>query len=121
MKLLMLAKESPADFAKRDNPDEFGGYMGAWYAFSNALQEAKILSDAAALEKPDTATIVSVRDGERHVEDGPYPDAREQLGGFFVIDVDSLDTAVEWAAKCPAALHGCVDIRVIPDLEEHAK
>ena len=56
-----------------------------------------------------------MRGGVRKVEDGPFPDTKEQLGGFFVVDAPDMKTAVAWAAKCPAAKHGFVDVRVIPD------
>ncbi len=121
MKLLLLANEAPEDFALRENKGEFDSYMGAWYAFSEAMSDAGVTLDSAALQPPSTATVVSVRNGARHVEDGPYPDAKEQLGGFFVIDAPDLETGAEWAGKCPAAERGFVDVRVIPNLEEHAK
>ncbi len=121
MKLLILANEAPEDFALRDNKKEFDGYMGAWYAFGAAMTEAGVHLGGEALEPPSTATVVSVRDGVRRVEDGPYPDAKEQLGGFAVIDVPDLETGAEWAAKCPAAERGFVDVRVIPSLEDHTK
>lgn len=119
MKLLLLASEAPEDFALRENKEKFASYMGEWYAFSEAL--GGVSQGGAALQPPSTATVVSVRDGVRHVEDGPYPDAKEQLGGFFIIDAADLDEGAQWAAKCPAAKNGHVDVRVIPTAEEHAK
>ena len=52
-----------------------------------------------------------VVDGKRRVQDGPFADTKEQLGGFFVIDVPDLDTALSWAARCPAAASGAVEVR----------
>ncbi len=122
MKVLLLANESPADFELRDNKQRFDSYMGAWYAYGDSLEKAGIFLQGAALEPPSTATVVSVRNGIRKVEDGPYPDTKEQLGGFFVIEVANLDEAANWASKCPAAKSGFVDARVIPNFhEEHAK
>ncbi len=118
MKIMLLANEAPEDFALRDNKDKFDAYMGEWYAFGRALREADAMGESAALEAPSTATVISVRDGVRKVEDGPYPDTKEQLGGFCIIDVDDMDRAVEWAAKCPAAKNGYVDVRPVPFLEE---
>lgn len=117
MKVMLLANEAPEDFALRDNKEKFDGYMGQWYAFSGSLQEAKVYDTGAPLEQPATATVVSVRNGVRKVEDGPYPDTKEQLGGFFIIDAPDLKTASEWAAKCPAARNGFVDVRAVPYLE----
>lgn len=58
-----------------------------------------------------TATTVRIRDGKRHLHDGPYADTAEQVGGYIVIDVANLDRALEWVEKCPAASSGAVEIR----------
>lgn len=121
MKLLLLANEAPEDFALRENKEEFDSYMGAWFAFGEGMRNAGIDHTGAALEPPATATVVSVRDGVRHVEDGPYPDSKEQLGGFALFDAPDIETGAKWAAKCPAAERGFVDVRVIPSFEEHTK
>jgi hypothetical protein len=56
-------------------------------------------------------TTLRQRDGKRQVQDGPYADTKEQLGGFYEIDVPDLDTALDWAARCPAAATGAVEVR----------
>ncbi|MEO1252424.1 MAG: YciI family protein [Pseudomonadota bacterium] len=121
MKMLLLANEAPHDFALRDDGAKYDTYMGAWYAYSAEMKEAGVTLDGAALQPPETATVVSVRDGQRRIEDGPFADAKEQLGGFFVIEAPDLKAGADWAAKCPAAKTGFVDVRVIPSHEEHAK
>jgi len=118
MKIILLANVAPDDFALRDDAAKAGAYMGEWYAFGNAMREHNIYVDGDALEAPATATVVSVRDGVRTVEDGPYPDTKEQLGGFCVIDAPDMATAQEWGAKCPAVKNGFVDVRAVPILEE---
>lgn len=119
MKVMLLAYEAPEDFALRDNKAEFDSYMGAWYAFSEALsKEGKKDDNGAALEAPSTATVVSVRNGVREVQDGPYPDTKEQLGGFLIMEVADMDEAARWAAKCPASENGFVDVRPVPYLEQ---
>ena len=65
----------------------------------------------APLKDAATATTVRLRDGRRHVQDGPYAEAKEQLGGFIILDVASLDAALGWAARCPAAALGAVEVR----------
>jgi hypothetical protein len=60
-----------------------------------------------------TATNVRVVDGRTHVVDGPYAETKEQLGGYHVIDVPDLDTALAWAARCPSAGRGCVEVRPV--------
>lgn len=117
MKVLLLANEAPEDFALRDNKEKFDTYMGQWYAFHEGLVEKGVYLDSAALEPPSAATVVSVRNGVRKVEDGPYPDAKEQLGGFFVIDATDMKTAVELASACPAAKNGFVDVWGVMNLE----
>lgn len=121
MKVMLLANEAPEDFALRDDKKKFDAYMGEWFAFSGAMRKANVYDDGEALKEPTTATVVSVRDGTRRVEDGPYPDTKEQLGGFIIIDVPDMAAAAEWAKKCPAAKNGFVDARVIPDFETGAE
>lgn len=65
----------------------------------------------AALQPPSAATTVRQQNGKQHVQDGPYADTKEQLGGYFVIEVPDLDKALEWAARCPAAAAGAVEVR----------
>lgn len=115
MKAMILAFESPGDFAKRSDKAQYESYMAGWYAFGGALEKAAILRSGAALHGPDTATMVSNEGGRRRVEDGPFSDSKEQLGGYFIIEVGSLDEAAAWASKCPAAVNGRVDVRVVPD------
>ena len=117
MKVMILANEAPEDFALREDKKQFDGYMGEWYVFGEELGKAAGGYEGAALEGPETATVVSVRDGARHVEDGPYPDTKEQLGGFFMVDAPDLETAAAWAKKCPAAKNGFVDVRAVPYLD----
>lgn len=114
---MLLASEAPEDIALRDDKEKFGAYMGEWFAFGDALRKAGVYDAGAPLEAPATATVVSVRAGVRRVEDGPYPDTKEQLGGFVIIDVPDMETAARWAAKCPAAKNGFVDVRAVPYLE----
>jgi hypothetical protein len=68
---------------------------------------------AAPLRWSDTATTVRVRDEETVVTDGPFAETKEQLGGFFLVDVASVEEARAWAARIPAARHGSVEIRAV--------
>jgi len=85
----------------------------AGMAYGEALRAAGIVVFAAGLLPPDKATMVSVRDGKRHVHDGPYAESKEFLGGFVIIDVPNLDAALEWAARNPAAGGGVVEVRPV--------
>ncbi len=118
MKILLLANEAPEEFARRNDQKDLKPYMGEWYVFSEAMGKAGLTPSGAALGQPSTATVVSVRDGKRLIEDGPFPSAKEQLGGFFIIDAADMESAVEWAAKCPASKAGFVDVRPVPYLED---
>ena len=84
----------------------------AYAAFTRALVEAGLLRGGEALALPDVATTVTLHDdGPPRVQDGPFADTKEQLGGFFLIEVDDLDVALRWAARCPAARTGRVEVR----------
>lgn len=112
MKFTILIYEPPANFAARQadglpNPTE----MAAYYAYSKALQDAGAMVGGSGLLPPRTATTVRLRDGSRHVQDGPFADTKEQLGGYYVIDVPDLDAALSWAARCPAAASGSIEVR----------
>jgi hypothetical protein len=111
MKFMMMTYETPDAFETRKDPNRGPGYRAAWMAFGQALREAGILEGGAGLEPPETATTVRVKEGKRLVQDGPFADAKEQLGGFYIIEVQSLDKALEWAARCPGASDGVVEVR----------
>jgi hypothetical protein len=111
MKFAMLIYESPDAFASRKNDGPRDPYTGAWRAYHKALVEAGVFVGGDPLEVPETGTTIKVRDGKRSVQDGPYADTKEQLGGFTILEVPSLDAALEWAARCPAASYGVVEVR----------
>lgn len=105
--------EVDADFAARQDPEKAGAYWGAWGAYANAISEAGIFVSGAGLQPPATATTVRVRGGKTQVQDGPFADTKEQLAGFFVIEVPDLDAALAWAAKAPAAATASVEVRPV--------
>jgi len=85
----------------------------AYAAYAEALGEAGILKGSNRLKTSTAATTVRIVDGKSQVLDGPYADSKEQIGGYFLIDVPNLDAAMSWAARCPAASHGVVEVRPI--------
>jgi hypothetical protein len=85
--------------------------VAAWRAYYHALLEAGAYVSGAPLNDVATSTTVRVRDGKRHVQDGPFAEAKEQLGGFIILELPSLDAALEWAARCPAASTGALEVR----------
>jgi len=113
MKFTILLYESEADFtARRDDPQN-SAYWGAYRAYTKALQDAGVMVGGAGLQPAQVATTVRQHNGKRQVQDGPYAEAKEQLGGFHIIDVPDLDTALAWAARCPSASRGVVEVRPI--------
>jgi hypothetical protein len=72
-----------------------------------------VLRGGHRLRPADTATTIKVREGKTEVLNGPFIETREQLGGYYLIDVPDLDTALSWAARCPGASHGSVEVRPI--------
>ena len=113
MQYMLIFKESEAKFAERDRPETGPSYWGAWMAYIDDLGAAGVIVNGHGLQPPHTATIVRQRDGRRDVQDGPYPDSKEQLGGYFVIEVPDLDAALDWAARAPAAAYGSVEVRPV--------
>jgi hypothetical protein len=85
--------------------------MGAYTAYSEALKNAGVLTGVNRLQPTSTATTVRIANGKSQVMDGPYADSKEQLGGYYIIDVPDLDAAISWANRCPAASHGVVEVR----------
>ncbi|MEM9194992.1 MAG: YciI family protein [Myxococcota bacterium] len=84
-----------------------------WGAYTQALIEAGVFVSGEALHPPTSATTLRSNEGARDIHDGPYADTKEQLGGFYVIDVPDLDAALMWAARNPAASTGAVEVRPI--------
>lgn len=85
--------------------------MAAFDAYAKALDESGALVSAEVLQPVANTTTVSLREGSLKVQDGPFADTKEQLGGTFVIDVPDLDAALAWAERCPAAQYGAVEVR----------
>ena len=113
MQYILLLNETPAELGKRTHPEHGQTYWGAWNAFIGAMAQAGIIVKGDGLQGPDLATTVRVRDGKRTVQDGPFADTKEALGGYFVIDVPDLDAALTWAAKAPCVHDGSVEVRPV--------
>jgi len=82
-------------------------------AFTAALRESGGYVGSNRLAPTTAAATVRIRDGEQVVTDGPFAETKEQLGGYYLIDVDSLDEALQWAAKVPTARRGSVEVRPV--------
>lgn len=110
MQFALLIYEAPEAFAARKS-DATDPYTSAWRAYYKSLVEAGVYIGGDPLEAPETGTTVRIKDEKRRVQDGPNPDAKEQLGGFMILELPSLDHALDWAARCPAASGGAIEIR----------
>jgi hypothetical protein len=113
MQYMLIFSETEEDFASRSDPERAGEYWGGWSAYIGAMAQAGIVVNGDGLEPPHTATTVRIRDGKRTIHDGPFADSKEQLAGYFVIEVPDLDAALEWAARSPAASTASVEIRPV--------
>jgi hypothetical protein len=119
MQYMLLIYEKPADFVRRTS-EEAQAYVGAWRAYHKAITDAGIYVSGHPLEAPETGTTVRQRDNKRQIQDGPYANTKEQLGGFCLLELPSLDAALEWAARCPAAAYGAVEVRPLSLALEHS-
>ena len=107
----VLTFHQPAEvFEVNDDPVRGVAPMQAWKLYMEAMAAAGVLRGANRLEQ-FSQTAVRVRNGKREVQDGPFADTREKLAGAFVIEVPDLDAAISWAAKCPGAQYGWVEVR----------
>jgi hypothetical protein len=114
----MLIYETSEDFSSRSN-EQPSPLIGAWRAYYRALVDAGVYVGGAPLQAPSTGVTVRVHGGQRRVQDGPYADTKEQLGGQIILELDSLDEALDWAARCPTAATGAVEVRpVSPEVHQ---
>ncbi len=109
MKFALVIFENPKDHARRHGP-EAGAYWAGWVAYGKTLAEAGVMAGGAGLQGPESATTVRLSSGGHKVQDGPHATSKEILGGFYIIDVPDLDTALKWASRVPAH-DGVVEVR----------
>jgi hypothetical protein len=109
----MLLIYSPSD--RRPTPEEQAAEFPRWSAYTEELRSAGIMQAGDALHPSETATTVRVRDGETQVTDGPFAETKETLGGYYLIEVPDLDTALKHAAKMPNIGYGSVEVRPVVD------
>jgi hypothetical protein len=114
MQYLLMIYVDEAGWPKMTKAEQEQG-VAAYTAYSEALKTAGALKGSNRLQPTSTATTVRMTNGKSQVLDGPYIDSKEQLGGYYLIDVPDLDAALSWAARCPAVGHGVVEVRPIWD------
>jgi len=112
MEYMLMFYQPNAEFDQKPGPGS-EAYMANWMSYVGAVRGSGIVRDGHGLQPPMTGTTLRVRGDKRQVQDGPFADAKEQLGGYFIIDVPDLDTALEWAARAPCASTGGVEVRPV--------
>ncbi|MEJ1969638.1 MAG: YciI family protein [Rhizomicrobium sp.] len=112
MQYMLLIYADEAGQAGRSQA-EIGQTIAAYGAYTEALKKAGALVSADRLKSVATATSVRVADGKTQVLDGPYAESKEQLGGYYLIEAPDLDAAIAWAARCPGASQGTMEVRPV--------
>jgi hypothetical protein len=112
MQYLILIYDSEAQWGTLSKPETEKMYA-AYGAYTQELVKAGVMRGANQLQPIATATTVRLRGGKLQTTDGPFAETKEQLGGYYLIDVPNLDEAVRWAAKCPSATVGSIEVRPI--------
>jgi hypothetical protein len=110
MQYLLLIHDDEEAFWALPEADKVALYQ-EYGVFSAALRDSGAYVGGNQLQPTSTGATVRVRDGEQVVTDGPFAETKEQLGGYYLIDVESLDEALEWAAKIPSARYGSIEVR----------
>jgi hypothetical protein len=109
--LLMIYSEEDRWNQMSDSERQQG--VAAYQAYTESLKKAEVLAGANRLQHTSTATTVRLVDGKPQVLDGPFSDSKEQLAGYYLIDVPNLDAAIAWASRCPGAAHGLMEVRPV--------
>jgi hypothetical protein len=94
--------------------------MAEYFTYTEGLRAAGAYIEGQALQPTSTATTVTVRDGDIVTTDGPFAETKEQFGGFYLIEAESLDAALEWAAKIPSARIGKIEVRPVVVFDREA-
>jgi hypothetical protein len=115
--MLLIHAEEPAA-TTTDVPAAAVRKMSTEYsAYNEAMIKAGVHVDGARLHPSNTSALVRAHNGKTDVLDGPYADSKEKFGGYYIIDVPSLDEAVAWAARCPSARSGTIEVRPIWEMQ----
>jgi hypothetical protein len=112
----MLTIVGDPDALPELGPEEQDEQMGRWFTYTEELQKSGAMVAGEALQGKETATTVYFGDGEPSLTDGPFAETKEQIGGFYLIDVADLDEALDWAKKIPAR-GGVVEVRPVMEFE----
>jgi len=110
MEYMLLLHVDESGWPKLSKAEQEQG-MAAYRAYTEALKQAGVYKSGSQLGPSTTAKTIRLANGKQQVLDGPYADAKEQVGGYYLIEAPDLENALSWAARCPTVGHGVVEIR----------
>jgi hypothetical protein len=114
--LLIYGDEAAMEsYGMNATPEERDAQVKVWYDYGDWLTEKGWYVAGDALQVTSTATTVRAPDGKPVVTDGPFAETKEQLGGYYLLEVANLDEAIEAAARCPGASFGTIELRPVQD------
>ena len=113
MQYMLLIYGNEGAYKSMQNKPEGKEMHAAYGAYTQALIKAGVMKGGDQLKDSTSATTVRIEGGKTKVLDGPYADTKEQLAGYYIIDVADADAALSWAAKCPGATYGAMEVRPI--------
>jgi hypothetical protein len=116
MRYLLLLYGEPVQ-PESLTPEQWRGVVEAHTTFHRELTEAGALVDSSPLAPPTEARTLRVRRGERLVVDGPFAETKEVLGGYYIVEAESLDAAVEWAKRLRHDADGSIEVRPLLQLD----
>lgn len=111
--MILIYGDEKGFAAMAAHPEAQQAMYAAYGRYGAEMREAGVLRGGAELKPTHSATTVRVQNGKTVTTDGPFAETREQLGGYYLIDVADLDQAVHWAARCPAAQGGTIEVRPV--------
>jgi hypothetical protein len=114
MRYLLLIYEDESGWASL-SPEEQAAGMAGYNGFTEWLRDQGLMRAGEALAPTTSATTVRVRDDQTLTTDGPFAETKEQLGGFYMIECDDLDRAIDAASRIPGARHGSIEVRPIAE------
>lgn len=115
MQYMLLIYENEAA-REKVSPEDMQKFFGAYQTYSKDMTDAGVIRAGNALQPTASATTVRLRNGSTDTSDGPFGQTSEQFTGYYVIDCADLDEALGWAAKCPSAPYGSIEVRPVMEM-----
>ncbi|MCC6830428.1 MAG: YciI family protein [Thermoleophilia bacterium] len=116
MRYMLLIYTDGTGYPENPTPEQVAASMEPWFAYGRKW--ASVIEAGEPLQRPDSATTIRLDGGKPVMTDGPFAETREQLGGYYIFECETLDEALEAAAECPGLRHGSVELRPIMDMPE---